>query len=153
MTKYKNGFLFTMLPLILTVFIMSCASTETPVEEEQAEPPPEVVLMDSSKVTEARSKADTAKSTAVEAMAPIAAPEEYAFAEALYDNGVKAENIGDTDKAFKAFTEAESAYNSAVIAVKVNKEAAISAMAAADDALSQVEKNAEDAVLKAQEED
>ncbi len=153
MTRFKRVFLFSALPLILTVFLISCASTETPVEEELAKPPPEVVSMDSSKVTEARSKADTAKSTALEAMAPKAAPEEYASAEALYDDGVKAENSGDTDKAFEAFTAAESAYNNAVSVVQVNKEAALSAMTAADNALSQVEKNAEDAVLKAQEED
>jgi len=153
MRKYERVFLFAALPLILTVFLMSCASTGPPVEEELTENPPEVVSMDSSKVTEARIKADTAKNTAVDAMAPKAAPEEYAAAEALYADGVKAENSGDTDKAFEAFTEAESAYNNAVSAVKVNKEAALSAMAAADNALDQVEKNAEDAVLKAQEED
>ena len=152
MTKYKRVFLFAAMPLILTVFLMSCASTETSVEEEPTEPPPEVVSMDSSKVTEARTKAGAAKNTAVDAMAPKAAPEEYEVAEALYAAGVEAENNGDADKAFEAFTAAESAYNNAVAAVKVNREAALSAMGDAEDALTQVEKNAEEAVLKAQEE-
>ena len=152
MTKNKSGFLFAALPLILTAFLMSCASTETSVEKEPTEKKPEVVSMDSSKVTEARTKADTAKNTAVDAGASKAAPQEYEAAEALYAAGVEAENSGDIDKAFEAFTAAESAYNNAVTAVKVNKEAALSAMSAADNALAQVEKNAEEAVLKAQEE-
>lgn len=141
--KQKRHFLPIVMILILGSFLMSCASTETPVEEP--------VAIDASKVIEARENADTAKAASLEVKADKAAKDEFQTAETLYSAGKEAEDGSDLEAALTAYQSAEEGYKVAKATAEDKRQAALDAMNAADDAIADAEKKAETATAEAQE--
>ncbi|OQY33149.1 MAG: hypothetical protein B6241_08580 [Spirochaetaceae bacterium 4572_59] len=141
--KQKRHFLLIIVILILGSFLMSCASTETPVEG--------AVAIDRSKVIEARENADSAKAAALEVRAEKAAKDEYQSAETIYTEAKEAEDRVDLELAFTAYQSAEEGFNTAKASAEEKKQAALDAMNAADNAIADAENKAKAATAEAQE--
>ena len=154
----KRQNLYLALVLITGLFLISCASapaaeeTAEEVVSDTAEGVTETVVIDASKVKEAKNSADTARIAAVNAKAEKAASDEFTSAEALYSQGAEAETAGDMEAAYGAFVSAAEAYNKAASTADTNRQAAIEAMEAADKAIEQAEKKATEATEEAQKE-
>ena len=144
----------------LTLWLFTgCASTETPVEEEviqettEEEGSAQTAAIDRTKVTEAKNSADSARFDAENAKAPKAAAQEFEAAAALYEEGVTLDGADDLEGAYEAYTNAEKAFKESEETANLRKQEALKAMNEADTAITNVEKNAQEAAEEADQEE
>lgn len=145
------------LPLIFAVLLFSCASgpeetppeepvEETPVEE-PAEEPAEV---DTAAVQAARDAANDARGDAESVRAPKAAPDEFNAAVTNYDAAVVSEESGDLAEAIEGYQDAETGFAASAASARRKRTEAEAAMKAADEAIANTERNAEEAIKEAE---
>ncbi len=164
MNLMKKWFLIPAALAALMILPLSCASApEQPVEEPVQDnadatdtqtgqaaqtPAPSRELMDA-----ARTTAMTARDKAVAAKAPKAEKELFTEAEELMASGESYGTGSDYANAISEYTKAAAIYNDAASKSDQKRADALAAMKAADEAIANVEKNADEATKAATEED
>jgi len=126
------------------LLIASCASAPEP--EPEGTPAAEVVKVD---LTIYRQNAMDSKAEADKIKAEKGAPEEYAEAKGLYEEAEAAESAEEWDTAQSKYEAADAAFKKAYKVAADNRQKALKALEEANQAISQAEKNAEEALKEA----